>query len=203
MSLDASTILCMSQYSKTDIYALLDEGTQYHLISLILNQGSSEQLFRSIGTASKQSLVEIHRPLDCYGRSTISSFVAIMPGTKGVYPNPTLNGIRIDFGNNGSIWRPVNVNATYNEATAPTTSVLYDGMYFMHYLQGPTGQRLRALARNSTSQFASIVTEISSENQVYIFLSLFLKILFTYLAIARPLVQTHCFSSFFVLCLDT
>ncbi|KAG0334631.1 hypothetical protein BG000_008158 [Podila horticola] len=165
MSLDASTILCMSRYNKTDIYALLDEGTQYHLISLILNQGSSEQLFRSIGTASKQSLVEIHRPLDCYGRNAISSFVAIMPGTKGVYPNPTLNGIRIDFGNNGLIWRPVKVNAMYNEATAPTTSVLYDEIYFEHYLEGPTGQRLRTLARNSTSQFASIVTEISSKNQ--------------------------------------
>ncbi|KAF9324764.1 hypothetical protein BG006_000258 [Podila minutissima] len=166
MSLDARTILCLSQYNKTDIYALLDEGTQYHLISVILNQGSSEPLFRTIGTARKQSLVEIRRPLDCYGRSTISSFVAIMPGTKDVYPNPTLNGIRIDFGNNGSVWRPVNVNAMYNEATAPTTSVLHDGTSIMHYLEDPTGQRLRKLARNSTSQFANIVTEISSVSQI-------------------------------------
>ncbi|KAG0079938.1 hypothetical protein BGZ93_003053 [Podila epicladia] len=165
MSLDARTILCMSQYNKTDIYALLDEGTQYHLISLVLNQESSEPTFRTIGAASKQSLVEIRRPLDCYGRSTISSFVAIMPGTKGVYANPTLNGIRIDFGNNGTVWRPVNVNAMYNEATAPTTSVLYDSTTVIHYLEGPTGQRLRTLARNGTGEFVNIVTEISSVSQ--------------------------------------
>ncbi|KAG0021971.1 hypothetical protein BGZ81_008721 [Podila clonocystis] len=124
MALDASRILCMSQYNKSDIYALLDEGTQYRLVSFTSSQGSPEASFRTIGTATKQSLVEIRRPLDCYGRSTISSFVAIMPGTKDVYPNPTLNGIRIDFGNNGLFWSPINVNAVYTEATAPTTSVL-------------------------------------------------------------------------------
>ncbi|KAG0025655.1 hypothetical protein BGZ82_009907 [Podila clonocystis] len=165
MALDASRILCMSQFNKTDIYALLDEGTQYRLVSFMFSQGSPEESFRTIGTATKQSLVEIRRPLDCYGRSTISSFVAIMPGTKDIYPNPTLNGIRIDFGTSGLFWKPVNVNAVYNEATAPTTSVLYDGLYFMHYLEGPTGQRLRTLARNSTGQFANIVTEVSSVNQ--------------------------------------
>lgn len=200
MSLDARTILCMSQYNKTDIYTLLDEGTQYHLISVILNQGSSEPLFRTIGTASKQSLVEIRRPLDCYGRSTISSFVAIMPGTKDVYPNPTLNGIRIDFGNNGSVWRPVIVNVMYNEATAPTTSVLYDGTSIMHYLEGPTGQRLRKLARNSTGQFANIVTEISSVSQVHapsFFKSISVFMLFM---IAQRFISSFFFTSCF--CLD-
>ncbi|KAF8950302.1 hypothetical protein BGZ52_002994, partial [Haplosporangium bisporale] len=126
MALDASTILCMSQYNKTDIYSLLDESLQHHLVSFSLYQGSPEASFRSLRTASKQSLGEIRRPLDCYGRSVVSEFFAIMPGTKDSYPNPDINGIRIDFDNNTiPTWKFVTVSATYNEATAPKVSMLY------------------------------------------------------------------------------
>ncbi|KFH69678.1 hypothetical protein MVEG_04484 [Podila verticillata NRRL 6337] len=166
MALDASTILCMSQYNKTDIYSLLDESLQHHLVSFSLYQGSPEASFRSLRTASKQSLGEIRRPLDCYGRSVVSEFFAIMPGTKDSYPNPDINGIRIDFDNNTiPTWKFVTVSATYNEATAPKVSMLYQSAtYLLHLVDGPTGQRLRALARNSTGQFANRVTEYQSTN---------------------------------------
>ncbi|KAI9238359.1 MAG: hypothetical protein BYD32DRAFT_267387 [Podila humilis] len=168
MALDASTILCMSQYNKTDIYALLDESLQYRLVSFKSDQGSPEASYHSIGTASKQSLVEIRRPLDCYGSSVDSVFFAIMPGTKGSYPNPILNGIRINFGNATDLtWKPVGIDATYNETTAPTASLLFPySNYLMHIMDGPTGQTIRAMGRtNYTNIFANNMTFLGPKNQ--------------------------------------
>ncbi|KAF9211677.1 hypothetical protein BGZ59_007765 [Podila verticillata] len=169
MALDASTILCMSQYNKTDIYALLDESLQYRLVSFRSDQGSPEASYHSIGTASKQSLVEIRRPLDCYGSSVDSVFFAIMPGTKGSYPNPILNGIRINFGSaTDLIWKPVGIDATYNETTAPTASLLFPySNYLMHIMDGPTGQTIRAMGRtNYTNIFANNMTFLGPKNQI-------------------------------------
>ncbi|KAF9373871.1 hypothetical protein CPC16_001607 [Podila verticillata] len=140
MALDASTILCMSQYNKTDIYSLLDEASN----TISLYQGSPEVSFRSLGTASKQSLGEIRRPLDCYGRSVDSDFFAIMPGTKDSYPNPDINGIRIDFDNNTiPTWKFVTVSATYNEATAPKASMLYQSATYLLLARIPVGHRVK------------------------------------------------------------
>ncbi|KAF9373872.1 hypothetical protein CPC16_001608 [Podila verticillata] len=166
MALDASTILCMSQYNKSSIYALVDEGNQYSLISITFYQGSSEPSYLSIGTASKQLLGEIRRPLDCYGRSIDSAFFAIMPGTKNYYPNPILNGIRIDFGNaTDPTWRLIAVNATYNETTAPTASLLFPySTYLMHLLDGPSGQTLRAMDRRWTNFSANSMTFVGHTN---------------------------------------
>ncbi|KAI9238370.1 MAG: hypothetical protein BYD32DRAFT_460776 [Podila humilis] len=92
MALDASTILCMSQYNKTDIYSL--------------DEASNTISFRSVFTKDRPNVD--------------SDFFAIMPGTKDSYPNPDINGIRIDFDNNTiPTWKFVTVSATYNEATAP------------------------------------------------------------------------------------
>ncbi|KAG0033192.1 hypothetical protein BGZ81_009163 [Podila clonocystis] len=112
MALDPGTILCMTQYNKTDIYTLLGDGTQYRLVSLRYDQGSPEPSLRSIASASKLSLGEIRRPLDCYGRSSDAAFIAVMPGTRATYTDPTLRGLRVDFDKNSTdpIWSAAEVN---------------------------------------------------------------------------------------------
>lgn len=94
---------CVTQYYDKNYIALIEDGSEYKLVSFDTVQSNKAPFSHQVVTNATKPLTGFQRPVDCYFRQknvdiNTSTLFAIMSGIQSTSaPNATLHGSRINL----------------------------------------------------------------------------------------------------------